>query len=360
MKPFILGISGLKLTQEEIELFRTNPVAGFILFGRNIESKLQLKELTSSLKSIYLDRSVPIYIDQEGGRVARVKPPVSKRLYPSAAHFAEIYDSNPIDAKQELRANYMELMSELKSFGIDSPCAPVCDLYFEWASDVIGDRSYGATPGKVITLAKSAIMGIEHAGGIPFIKHIPGHGRARVDSHYDLPIVDTPINELEDTDFRVFKELASEKVYAMTAHIIYTNLDKSLPATISPPVIKYVRDNIGFKGTLVTDDINMYALHGEVGKVRSTLKKVIQLAQDNKDWKKDYSDSLTELFDFDTAGMGTIEVIELCRKKLSLTKSDFIESLKNVTKMSLKAGCDIVLHCSGDIDEMKAILQVSI
>lgn len=360
MKPFILGISGFKLTEAEIELFKTNPVAGFILFSRNIESKLQLKDLTSSLKAIYPDRDVPIYIDQEGGRVARIKPQVSKRLYPSAAHFAEIYDSDPIDAKQELKANYIELMSELKSLGIDSPCAPVCDLYFEWASDVIGDRSYGATPEKVITLAKSAIIGIEHAGGIPFIKHIPGHGRARVDSHYDLPVVDTPLAELEDTDFRVFKELAKEKVYAMTAHIIYTNLDKSLPATISPPVIKYIRDNIGFKGILITDDINMYALHGEVGKIRSTLKKVIQLAQGNQDWKKDYSDSLTELFDFDIADIGTIEITELCRKKLSLTKSDFIESLQNVTKMSLEAGCDIVLHCSGDIDEMEAILQVSI
>lgn len=360
MKPFILGISGFKLTESEIELFKTNSVAGFILFSRNIESKLQLKDLTSSLKAIYPDRSIPIYIDQEGGRVARIRPPVSKRLYPSAAHFAEIYDSNPVSAKQELKANYIELMSELKSLGIDSPCAPVCDLYFEWANDVIGDRSYGATAEKVIALAKSAIIGIEHAGGVPFIKHIPGHGRARVDSHYDLPIVDAPLTELEDTDFRVFKELAREKVYAMTAHIIYTNLDKSLPATISPTVIKYIRDNIGFKGTLVTDDINMYALHGEVGKIRSTLKKVIQLAQGNKDWKKDYSDSLTELFDFDTASMGTIEIIELCRKKLSLTKSDFIESLKNVTKMSLEVGCDIVLHCSGDLDEMKAILQVSI
>ncbi len=360
MKPFILGISGLKLTQEEMELFRNHAIVGFILFSRNIESKLQLKELTSSLKAIYPDRNVPIYIDQEGGRVARIKPPVSKRLYPSATHFAEIYDTNPVSAKQELKANYIELTSELKNFGIDSPCAPVCDLYFEWASDVIGDRSYGATPEKVIALAKSAILGIEHAGGIPFIKHIPGHGRAKVDSHYDLPVVDATLTELEDTDFRVFKELANEKVYAMTAHIIYTNLDKLLPATISPTVITYIRNNIGFKGTLVTDDINMYALHGEVGKKRSILKKVIQLAQSNQDWKKDYSDSLADFFDFDMADIGTLEITELCRKKLALTKSDFIESLKNVTKMSLEAGCDIVLHCSGDIDEMKAILQVSI
>ena len=103
-------------------------------------------------------------------------------------------------------------MSELKIFGIDSPIAPVCDLFFEWANDVIGDRSYGSKPEKVIALAKSAIIGIEQAGGIPFIKHIPGHGRARVDSHYDLPVVDAPLTELENTDFRVFKELASEKV----------------------------------------------------------------------------------------------------------------------------------------------------
>lgn len=360
MKPFILGISTTKLTEDELELFKNHPVSGFILFSRNIESKLQLKNLTSSLKAIYPDKNVPIYVDQEGGRVARVKPPVAKRLYPSAAHFAEIYDSNPVNAKQELKASYTELMNELKELGIDSPCAPVCDLYFDWANDVIGDRSFGATPEKVISLVKSAILGIEHAKGIPFIKHIPGHGRARVDSHYDLPIVDATLSELEDTDFRVFKELASEKVYAMTAHIIYTNLDKSLPATISPPVIKYIRENIGFKGTIVTDDIGMYALHGEVGKKRSILKKVIQLAQSNQDWKKDYSDSLADFFDFDLTDVGTLEITELCKKKLALTKSDFIESLKNVTKMSLAAGCDIVLHCSGDIDEAKAILQVSI
>jgi beta-glucosidase-like glycosyl hydrolase len=122
-------------------------------------------------------------------------------------------------------------------------------------------------------------------------------------------------------------------------------------------VINYIRDNIGFKGVIVTDDINMYALHGEVGKKRSILKKIIQSAQSNQDWKKDYSDSLAELFDFDLTDIGTLEITELCRKKLALTKSDFIESLKNVTKMSLAAGCDIVLHCSGDVEEMKAILQ---
>jgi beta-glucosidase-like glycosyl hydrolase len=353
--PIIFGINSTRLSKEEIDLFTTYPVAGFILFARNIESKTQLLELTASLKNLYPSRKVPIFVDQEGGRVARIKPPVAARLYPSAEHFSNIYEKDRLEAKRELKANYIELMSELKNFGIDSPCAPVCDLSFKGAHDVIGDRSFGDNPEKVIDLCKSAIAGIRHAGGLAFIKHIPGHGRAIVDSHFDLPIVDTPLEELEATDFRVFRELAAETELAMTAHIIYTAIDPLQPATTSKPVINYIRNNIGFKGKIMTDDLGMYALHGEVGKKRSTLKKVIKLAEGNLEWKTDFAESLMTLFDINTDQITNLAVIELCKKKLAESKVEFFVSLAKMSRMSLAAGCDFVLHCSGDIDEMRAI-----
>ena len=358
--PISFGISSTKLTKEEIDLFSEHKAAGFILFSRNIESKKQLLELTSVLKGLYPERKIPIFVDQEGGRIARIKPPIGARLYPSAEHFSNIYNEDRLRAKRELKANYIQLMSELKEFGIDSPCAPVCDLSFAGASDVIGDRSFGNTPEKVVDLCKSAISGIQHSGGLPFIKHIPGHGRAFVDSHFDLPVVDTSLEELEATDFKVFGELIGEKVWAMTAHIVYSSIDPLLPATISKRVVDYIRNNIGFKGKLVSDDLCMYALHGEIGKKRSTLKKVIELAQSNLVWREDYSKSLMELFDINTHQITNLEIIELCKKKLAESKTEFLESLAKVTRMSLDAGCDLALHCSGDIDEMRTICNVNV
>lgn len=356
--PIIFGISSTKLLQEEIDLFSEHKAAGFILFSRNVESKKQILELTTALKELYPERKIPIFIDQEGGRVARIKPPIAARFYPSAEHFSNIYNEDRLRAKLELKTNYIQLMSELRELGIDSPCAPVCDLSFEGASDVIGDRSFGNNPDKVIDLCKSVIAGIQHSGGLPFIKHIPGHGRAFVDSHFDLPIVSTPLEELETTDFKVFKELASEKVWAMTAHIVYTSIDSKLPATISKKIINYIRNNIGFKGKLVSDDLCMYALHGEVGKKRSTLKKVINLAEKDLEWREDYSQPLKELFDINTYQITNLAIIELCKMNLANSKAEFLASLTKVTRMTLDAGCNLALHCSGDIDEMRAICNV--
>lgn len=356
--PIIFGTSSTRLLQEEIDLFSTHKAAGFILFSRNIESKHQVFELTQELRGLYPDRRIPIFTDQEGGRVARIKPPVAARFYPSAEHFSNIYDKDRLRAKLELKANYIQLMSELKEFGIDSPCAPVCDLSFEGANDVIGDRSFGNTPEKVIDLCKSVIAGIQHCGGLPFIKHIPGHGRAFVDSHFDLPIVNTPLQELEASDFKVFKELSLEKVWAMTAHIVYTSIDPLQPATLSKKIIDYIRNDIGFKGKLVSDDLCMYALHGEVGKKRSTLKKVIKLAESDLEWRTDYSETLKELFDINIYQITNLAITELCKKKLAQSKAEFLASLTEVTKMTLDAGCDLALHCSGDIDEMRTICNV--
>ena len=357
VKPVIFGISGTRLTDDEINLFRENKAIGFILFARNIETKQQLNELTSELKNLYSDRETPIFIDQEGGRVARIKPPIAKSLFPSAEHFAANYQSNKIKAKSELKANYIELMSELKRFGIDSPCAPVCDIKFDRASDVIGDRSFGSSPEQVIDLCRAAIAGITRCGGIPFIKHIPGHGRATVDSHYELPIVEEPLETLEETDFAVFRELAKEKVWGMTAHIIYKALDPDNTATTSKKVIEYIRNNIGFKGTLVSDDICMYALHGEIGKKSTILKRVLELAFQNKQWKEQYAEELKKTFGFNAYEIGNPIIIEQCENKLLEIKPVILESLAKVTKMTIEAGCDIVLHCSGDLEEMQAVCR---
>lgn len=355
MKPIIFGIASTSLLEDEIQLFKENAAVGFILFSRNIESKNQIIELTKSLKAIYPERKVPIFVDQEGGRVARIKPPIAKNIYPSAEHFAEIYDNNKSQAKHELKANYIDLMADLKSLGIDSPCSPVCDIAYPEASDVIGDRSFGDNADKVIDLCKSAISGIHHSGGLPFIKHIPGHGRATVDSHFELPIVNATLEELEQTDFKVFKELAEEKVWGMTAHIIYTALDAQNTATTSPIVINYIREKLGFKGKLVSDDLCMYALHGLIGKKNTILKRVIKLAETDEDWKELYAEKLEELFAINTEQIGNSLIIEICEKKLEEIKPEFLESLAKVTKLTLTAGCDIILHCSGDLEEMRAV-----
>lgn len=357
VKPVIFGISGTRLTDNETNLFKENEAIGFILFARNIETKQQLNKLTSELKSLYPDRETPIFVDQEGGRVARIKPPIAKKLFPSAEHFARNYQSNQVRTKSELKANYIELMSELKQFGIDSPCAPLCDIKYDGASDVIGDRSFGNTPAQVIDLCRAAISGIKRSEGIPFIKHIPGHGRAMVDSHYELPIIKEPLEVLEDTDFAVFKELAKEEVWGMTAHIIYQALDPNNTATTSKKVIEYIRNNIGFKGTLVSDDICMYALHGEIGKKCSILKRVLELASQNKQWKEKYSEALEKNFGFSSYEIGNSIIIEQCKNKLLEIKPVFLESLAKVTKMTLEAGCDIVLHCSGDLEEMQTVCR---
>lgn len=358
IKPLIFGVASTTLSEEEIKLFQEYEAVGFILFSRNIESKQQVTELTQSLKKLYPKRNVPIFIDQEGGRVARIKPPIAQQLYPCAEHFSAMYTEDKSKARRELKANYITLMAELKAMGIDSPCAPVCDIYYSDSSEVIGDRSFGDNADKVIDLCRAAINGIRHSGGLPFIKHIPGHGRAMVDSHFYLPTVETKLETLEETDFKVFRELAEEKVWGMTAHIIYTALDPDLAATTSPTVINYIRKKIGFKGKLISDDLCMYALHGIIGKKNATLKKVIQLAKNEGNWKELYSEPLEKLFDINTNQVGNPLIIEICQKKLEEIKPEFLESLRKVTTMTLTAGCDIVLHCSGDIEEMRAVCSV--
>jgi len=358
IKPIIFGVSGTELLPEEIDFFQANPVAGFILFARNVESKEQLQALTASMKGLYPEE-VPIFIDQEGGRVLRIKPPIANKLYLSAEELAENYENDPEQTKTLVQENYRELMTELKGWDIDSPCAPVCDIRYEGASDVIGDRAFGYNADQVIDLCKSVIQGILDVSGIPFLKHMPGHGRSAVDSHTDLPTVTTELTELEATDFRVFKELAAEfgdKVWGMTAHIIYTALDEEATATTSPTVINYIRETIGFTGNLVSDDINMGALHGEAGAKYALLQRVIRFIDGKRNWKT-LTQDLKNYFDIDVSEFDNETMKDKCHELIPEHKPAFLLSLANVTRdiLAVDDSNYYVLHCSGDLEEMRTV-----
>ena len=381
--PIIIGIESTKLSEAEIQLFKSHPVYGFILFSRNLDglNKQQVIELNSSLKNLYPDRepdSVKIFVDQEGGRVARIKPPLAQEKYPPAIHFAEIYEkgssSDKEEAKQKCYDNYHKIMTEAKELGFDSLCAPVCDLIFKGASNIIGDRSFGDDANQVTELAGAAIEGIYNANGIPFIKHIPGHGRALVDSHYQLPHVDTSLKELTKTDFIPFKKLASRYkkdandnnnangsyLWGMTAHIIYQCIDKDTPLTLSKKGIDYIRENI-FDGVIVSDDIGMLALHGDLGQRKLEYKK---LHREFPDLHKasEVTDELISILHKLSGNAKSNESIEnlandeICNRIDDYIERQFPASLASVTKKAFKAGCDYVLHCSGDIKEAEAVL----
>lgn len=360
--PLIFGVKSTALSDEEIKFFQNNPVQGIILFSRNIESKEQVIALNQSIKNLYKDKpNLPIFVDQEGGRVARIKPPIAAKKYPTAKYFADLYLQDKDKALLETHNNYRDIMQEASNLGFDSLCSPVCDLLFDGASNIIGDRSFGRSPQQVTGLAGAAIDGILEAGGIPFIKHIPGHGRALVDSHYELPHVDEPLDELEKTDFVPFKQLAEKETWGMTAHIVYTAIDAKAPLTLSKSGIEYIRKNI-FDGIIVSDDVGMFALHGELGTKKALLKRLDAAAKKNTDWAEPYKLNHSELFNktFDVSinSMSENDLLELCHQKEAEIKKDFLASLANVSKLSIESGCNYVLHCSGDLEEMQAITAV--
>lgn len=204
-----------------------------------------------------------IWIDQEGGRVCRLTPPNFMEC-PEAWKFAVLYKENPQDATEAVYDNYFQITKSLLALGIDANCAPVADLRHAGAHDIIGDRSFGDNVAQVVNLCKAALSAIKDAGGISVIKHIPGHGRAFADSHLELPVVDTELAELEITDFLVFKELSSFAEYAMTAHVIFTGIDSDFPVTVSEKSIKYIRQNLSFSGKIMTDALEMQALNGDI------------------------------------------------------------------------------------------------
>ena len=287
----IFGCSGLVLTDEERRFFeRTNPL-GFILFARNVDSPAQVKALVESLRACVGRADAPVLIDQEGGRVQRLRPPHWRKAPPGES-FAALARRDLDAARRALRLNFRLIGRELAALGIDVDCAPVLDVPISGAHDVIGDRAYGRDATQVCELAGQVIDGLLDEGVLPVIKHIPGHGRAMVDSHLDLPVVETPLAELELQDFPPFRAFRHAP-WAMTAHVVYTALDASRPATTSKTVIdRVIRGAIGFDGLLISDDLSMKALGG---------------------------------------------------------------NFEERTQASLEAGCDVVLHCNGDMGEMAAV-----
>ena len=262
MTPAIFSLPGPKLTEDERAFFAEAQPAGYILFGRNVENREQLRALTDSLRALHGREDLLISIDQEGGRVSRLKPP-EWDAYPAPGVFAQLYDIAPASAIQAIRANAQLLALDLAEVGITVDYHPVLDIPAEGAHDVIGDRALGRDPMQVAALGRATLDGLKRGGVIGCIKHMPGHGRATVDSHKDLPVVEASEEELA-ADIAPFAKLSDAPI-AMTAHIRFTAWDAANPATQSEFVIsEIIRKRIGFDGLLLSDDIDMQALEGTI------------------------------------------------------------------------------------------------
>lgn len=294
--PFIFGVSGHTLTKEEAHFFNETPPAGLILFKRNCDSPEQVKKLIYDFQEI--TNAKLILIDQEGGRVARLKDHPAWPSFPPAEHFGKLFTENSEEALTLAEKNSFHIGEMLADLGITVNCAPVLDLRYPDTHEAIGDRSFGANKKVVAELADAACRGYLRAGITPVIKHIPGQGRATVDSHEELPHVSATLEELQQ-DFYPFKELAkkdyAKDIYAMVSHVDYTKLHPGHAATQSSKVIQdIVKKEIGFPGKIMSDDITMKALKG-----------------------------------------------------------DYAERTRRV----LDAGCNLVLHCNGNVGEMKTVVK---
>jgi len=262
MTPAIFGLSGPVLTDDERAFFREADPAGYILFGRNVENRGQLRALTDELRTIHGRERLLVSIDQEGGRVARMKPPEWDK-YPPGEPFAALWDLAPASAIEAARANAEALGLDLAEVGVTVDYWPVLDVRQPGAHDIVGDRSLGSEPMQVAALGRAVLDGLARAGVAGCIKHMPGHGRAHADSHKQLPTVEAGEAELEK-DIEPFRTLAHAPI-GMTAHVRYTAWDDANPATQSKFVIReIIRKRIGFGGLLLTDDIDMEALCGSV------------------------------------------------------------------------------------------------
>ncbi len=289
----IFGCSGPRLTEAERDFFAEVRPWGFILFKRNVETPAQVAELTAALRASIGDEAAPILIDQEGGRVQRMGPPHWPKYPPGAAYLRATND--PLAARELSRLGARLMAHDLKAVGVDVDCAPVLDVPVPGAHDIIGDRAYAQDPASVAQLGRAVAEGLLAGGVLPVIKHAPGHGRAFADSHHELPVVKTPLEELEAWDFAPFRAL-SDMPLAMTAHVVFEAIDAKRPATTSKKAIRLIRERLGFEGLLMTDDLSMKALSG---------------------------------------------------------------TLAERTAASLKAGCDVVLHCNGQLDEMRAVAEAA-
>ena len=289
----ILGCSGTRITDAERAFFAEAQPWGFILFRRNIADPDQVRALTAALRATVGRPDAPILIDQEGGRVARLGAPHWAK-YPPGRAYGELVANDPLVAREITRLGARLIAHDLASLGINVDCVPVLDVPDPQGHEIIGDRAYAQTPQDVAMLGRAAAEGLLAGGVLPIIKHIPGHGRAMSDSHLELPVVKAKLAELEARDFAPFRVL-SDMPMAMTAHVVYTAIDRSRPATTSKKAIrKIIRESSGFDGLLMSDDLSMKALSG-----------------------------------------------------------DFRQRAKD----SLAAGCDVVLHCNGDMAEMKAVMS---
>ena len=290
-RAFITGISGLEPNAAEREFIRAARPWGFILFKRNIENPAQVTSLVHQLRELIDSPDAPVLIDQEGGRVQRLGPP-HWPLYPPGAVFGALYDIDPELGFKAARLSSRLIAADLIDLGITVDCLPLADVPVGGADAVIGNRAYGTEPGKVAAIAKAVTEGLAQGGVLPVLKHIPGHGRATADSHFGLPTVDTARPELERTDFAAFLPLADLPM-AMTAHVVFSALDPVHPATTSATIIRQViRGVIGFQGLLMSDDVSMNALAG---------------------------------------------------------------SIAERTRAIVNAGCDMVLHCNGKLEEMRDV-----
>jgi beta-N-acetylhexosaminidase len=263
MLPAIFGLEGEALSADERAFFGEAEPAGFILFARNCRDRGQLRALTDSLRDLTGRADLPVLIDQEGGRVARLKPP-EWPAFPAAARFAALYEVAPISAIEAARLNALAIAATLAEVGVSVDCWPSLDLSVEGAHGIIGDRALGAEPLRIAALGRAILDGLEAGGVLGVIKHLPGHGRARADSHVELPVVDAGEDLLEQ-DIAPFRALADAPV-AMTAHVLFPAWDAENCASLSSTVIRdIVRGRIGFEGLLLSDDIGMEALSGPVG-----------------------------------------------------------------------------------------------
>ncbi|MCI4588777.1 beta-N-acetylhexosaminidase [Sphingobium sp. BYY-5] len=262
MKPVIFGLAGETLTPDERAFFVEAEPAGYILFKRNIVDRAQLRALTDDLRALHGRDDLLIMIDQEGGRVTRMQSPVWPS-FPPGAIFDRLYDVAPSSAIAAARANARAIALTLAEVGITVDALPLLDVRQEGASNIMGDRTFGADPMRVAALGRAVLEGLAEGGVVGIVKHIPGHGRALVDSHLELPVVDADLNALE-TDIAPFRTLKNAPM-GMTAHVVYTEWDAERPATLSPTVIgEIIRRRIGFDGLLMSDDLDMKALKGSI------------------------------------------------------------------------------------------------
>jgi len=262
MTPAIFGLAGHTLTADERAFFRDADPAGYILFGRNVQDRAQLRALTDELRAIHGRERLLVSIDQEGGRVARMRPP-EWDAFPAGEAFAKLWQVAPASAIEAARANAEALGHDLAEVGVTVDYLPLLDVRQPGAHDVIGDRALGEEPMQVAALGRATLDGLARAGVTGCIKHMPGHGRACADSHKELPTVEASEAELE-TDIEPFRTLRDAPI-GMTAHVRYTAWDAENPATLSPFVVnEVIRGKIGFSGLLLTDDLDMEALDGTV------------------------------------------------------------------------------------------------